>query len=98
MNHFFLWVGPPGTSDDAGRRLLGQFKAVGPISEIRGDNWSLISAPQRDGSGALEDRRVRPSPDQPPRIVAWFGHAWSTNGPQPALEAVDAANLSPSEM
>jgi hypothetical protein len=98
MNHFFLWVGAPSTSEDAGRRLLGRFKAVGALSEIRGDNWSLISAPQRDGSGALEDKRVRQSTDPWSRIVAWFGHAWSASGPQPALESVDAADLSPDEM
>ena len=100
MNHFFLWVGQPGEAEASGRRLLAHYKSIGPLSEVRGDAWSLISASQKDGSGALEDQRIRRSlPGAGDRVIAWFGHAWSPDGPLPAISSLDgAADLAPERM
>lgn len=100
MNHFLLWVGTPGSIEQTGRRLLTHFKTVGAVSESRGKGWSLISASQKDGSGAFEDERVRHSiPGLENRSVAWFGHAWSAHGARPSFEALcEEPDITPQTM
>lgn len=86
MNHFLLWVGPNVATAAAGDVLLGQYKSVGQISTISGENWRISYAAQQDGLGAFRDDRRRrlASSNGDHRQLFWFGHAWSkTDGAQP---------------
>ncbi len=94
MNHFFLWVGPPGETERQGHALLPHVKNVGPLFSHRQDGWALVWASQADGAGAFADSRFRGDTSLGRRrALAWFGHAWCDEGPLASMRALaDAAD------